>query len=447
MSSSQSLLDIADLIRGVSYKRDEARTAPERGLLPVLRANNISDGHLTLEDGLVYVPTSRVSEAQKIKKGDIVLAMSSGSRDVVGKAALATADWDGGFGAFCAVLRTRSGTRPEWLAHFMRSPTYRHAIDDVATGTNINNLSKTTLAAIQVPRMTEQLQLQLARVLDHVAASSSSSRQHLEGARRVIERFRQAVLVAACSGRLTADWREANSSLEPTAIELLKKLRSTNRKTAEAPRHAFDLDVPDTWEVTTGADAFTFVTSGSRGWAKYYSESGASFLRVGNLDRYTLDLDLSSVQSVSPPRTAESTRTRVQSRDILISITAEVGMVGVVPDGFGEGYVNQHVAIARPNALLEARFIAAFIASPTGGEKQLDALQRGATKAGLGLDDIRAMTMPLPPPLEQAEIVRRVSQLFGAADRLSQRVASASKRVDRSSQAILAKAFRGGLAP
>src|SRR5207245_2169268 len=109
--------------------------------------NNIQNGLLVLED-LVYVPASRVSDAQKIRRGDIVLAMSSGSPEVVGKAAIANHDYDAGFGAFCGVLRARPGTRSEWLAHFMRSPIYRREIAKVVTGTNINNLSKTTLAAI-----------------------------------------------------------------------------------------------------------------------------------------------------------------------------------------------------------------------------------------------------------------------------------------------------------
>src|SRR5438105_294811 len=118
------LLDCADLIRGVSYERDEARAEPADGLVPVLRANNIRDGHLVFDD-LVYVPAARVSDVQKLRKGDIVLAMSSGSPDVVGKAALAADDWDGGFGAFCGVLRTKDGNRPDLLAHFLRSPLYR----------------------------------------------------------------------------------------------------------------------------------------------------------------------------------------------------------------------------------------------------------------------------------------------------------------------------------
>ena len=79
--------EVARLVRGVNYKKEDARDAPADGILPVLRANNI-DRELNFEN-LVYVPERRVSVDQKIRKGDIVIAMSSGSKNLVGKAAQA----------------------------------------------------------------------------------------------------------------------------------------------------------------------------------------------------------------------------------------------------------------------------------------------------------------------------------------------------------------------
>jgi type I restriction enzyme, S subunit len=133
-------------------------------------------------------------------------------------------------------------------------------------------------------------------------------------------------------------------------------------------------------------ELFSFVTSGSRGWAKYYSDSGPAFLRVGNLDHDSVSLDLRDVQRVRPPSDAEGTRTRVQPADILISITADVGMVGIVPDDFEEAYINQHVALARPNSTVHPPYLAWCLSSPPA-QRQFRELQRGATKVGLGLDD------------------------------------------------------------
>jgi type I restriction enzyme S subunit len=97
------LLNLCELIRGVSYQRGEAETAPADGPIPLIRANNINE-ELIFEN-LQYVPKKRVSDNQMLNVGDVVLAMSSGSKSVVGKAANLKKPWKGTFGAFCGVLR------------------------------------------------------------------------------------------------------------------------------------------------------------------------------------------------------------------------------------------------------------------------------------------------------------------------------------------------------
>ena len=96
------LLSLSSLIRGVSYKRGEALEAPQKGYVPLLRAGNLQDD-IVLED-LRYVPENRVSPDQYLKIGDVVLAMSSGSKSVVGKAACFNYDGLYTFGAFCSIL-------------------------------------------------------------------------------------------------------------------------------------------------------------------------------------------------------------------------------------------------------------------------------------------------------------------------------------------------------
>jgi type I restriction enzyme S subunit len=161
---------------------------------------------------------------------------------------------------------------------------------------------------------------------------------------------------------------------------------------------------------------FSFVTSGSRGWAKHYSDKGSIFLRVGNLDHSAIALDLRDVQHVSAPSGIEADRTRVRPNDLLISVTADVGMVAVVPDGLGEAYINQHIALARPVENVNAAYLAWYLTSEYGGQPQFKLLQRGATKQGLGLDDIRAVDVPLPPFNEQSRIVAKIEELFSDLD-------------------------------
>lgn len=199
------------------------------------------------------------------------------------------------------------------------------------------------------------------------------------------------------------------------------------------------------WALQPGAAVFSFITSGSRGWAKYYAERGSTFVRVGNLNRNAIELDLDEIQFVEPPRGTEGERTRVQPGDLLISITADIGMVAVASENLGPAFVNQHVAIARPNEDVEPKYLAWFIASESNGQKQLKALQRGATKLGLGLDDIRSLQFPLPGITTQRRIVAKLEELFSELDAGVEALRRAQRRLARYRQALLQAAVTGKL--
>ena len=270
-------------------------------------------------------------------------------------------------------------------------------------------------SVLPLPPLPEQKRI--ADKLEAVLARVDACHDHLDRIPSIIKRFRQSVLSAATSGKLTEDWRDANG------IQL------------------------DEWKTSTGAEIFSFITSGSRGWASYYSDSGSIFLRIGNLDHETIALDLSEIQYVNPPEGAEGVRTRVQLNDILISITADVGMVGLVSEPIGDAFINQHICLARPKPEHSPRYLAYFLASPTGGLGRLQDLSRGATKVGLTLGDIRELGIQLPSLNEQTEIVRRVECMFAFADRLEARFTVSRAKVEKLTLAILAKAFRGELVP
>jgi type I restriction enzyme S subunit len=204
-------------------------------------------------------------------------------------------------------------------------------------------------------------------------------------------------------------------------------------------------ELPIGWEVANGSDMFELVTSGSRGWAKYYSDDGPLFIRIGNLDHDSIELDLRDVQHVRPPVGSEGNRTRLEPNDILISITAELGMVALVPEGLGEAYVNQHVALARPSSEIDARFLAWYLASESDGKHQLLEAKRGATKVGLGLPDIRNLILPLAPLNEQRRIAAKLDTTLAAVEACRQRLDGVAAILKRFRQAVLTAATSGEL--
>lgn len=193
-----------------------------------------------------------------------------------------------------------------------------------------------------------------------------------------------------------------------------------------------------------GAELFGTITSGSRGWAEYYAPVGARFIRVQNVQRGHIHLDLSDVQHVRPPAGAEGQRTRLRPGDVVITITADLGRVGLVPDDIGEAYVNQHVALARPRDGAMSRYLAWFLAS-ADAQEQLGLLDRGATRAGLGLKDLAGLRIPVPPLAEQHRIVARVEALFARTCQARADLLRVAPLAEKSRAAILAAAFRGDL--
>jgi type I restriction enzyme S subunit len=119
-------------------------------------------------------------------------------------------------------------------------------------------------------------------------------------------------------------------------------------------------------------------------------------------------------------------------------------MVGLVQEEIGEAYINQHIALARPVEGIDREYLAWFIAS-TDGQAQLRELQRGATKVGLGLDDIKAVDVPFPPLNEQRRIVAKIELLLSKVRSCQERLDRIPKILKRFRRAVLTAACTGQL--
>lgn len=218
-----------------------------------------------------------------------------------------------------------------------------------------------------------------------------------------VAKLRRLILDLAVRGKLVPQ----DPSDEP-ASNLLK--RNANDKTRSerlgtirkaqflpTPIELRPFELPEGWAWTRLGQLTNLVTSGSRDWASFYAKEGAIFVRMGNLSRGTYSLRLDHVQRVKPPQDTEGGRTRLEAGDILISITGDVGLLGLIPPDFGEAYINQHTCLVRPIAELKGRFLAEVFRSPFA-QRQFNAPQRGI-KNSFRLTDVTQLLIPLPPPL------------------------------------------------
>ena len=162
------------------------------------------------------------------------------------------------------------------------------------------------------------------------------------------------------------------------------------------------------------------ITSGSRGWAKFYSSNGSKFIRITNLHRGCIHIDLNDIQHVSPPLNLESERTRIKKNDLLISITADLGLVAVADTDIGDAYVNQHIAKISLDENIYNPLFAAYFFADTMGQKQFSRFNDQGAKAGLNLKNIGRLKLPFIQKKEQ----KIFSYLLAKIDKKNQKTLS-----------------------
>jgi len=440
----------------------------ESGNVKLLRTTDITSGQINW--ATVPYCSKEPDDLDKylLEVGDIVISRAGS----VGVSYLITDTENAVFASYLIRFRPTAPVDKKYTYYFLKSPDYWKAIGKSTLGIAIPNVNATKLAKVKIPIAPEDEQKRIVEEIEKQFSRLDEAVANLKRIKANLKRYKASVLKAAVEGRLTEEWRKANPDVEP-ADKLLERILIERHRKWEAseldrmkakgkvPRDdkwkdkykepsqgdiSKLIELPNEWLWVSSDQLFWFVTSGSRGWAKYYSDSGAVFLRIGNLNHDSVSFDLKKIKFVKPPKGAEGTRTKVKENDILVSITADVGMIGIVPKGFGEAYINQHISLARPVNSINSLYLAWYLTSRLG-QNQFGALQRGATKAGLGLDDIRSVNIPMPPFEEQEEIISKIEKRLSVIDEIDIEVEKNLKRSKYLRQSILKKAFSGKLVP
>jgi type I restriction enzyme S subunit len=405
-----------------------------------IRADQIQVGELRRTSEEIAKQYRRSS----LRGGDVLLTIVGS----IGKVAVVPTALDGAnITQSSARLRPRDGlVESRCLAWMLRSPLGGKQFEEATLGTGVQRLNIGDIRTMAMPLPPLPEQHRIVEKVEALLAEVNASRDRLARVLPILKRFRQAILAAACSGRLTEDWRDADE-VPGSGHGLLDDLRRRSGGDALGTSHdAEGVDVPASWGIGLVRQVTTLVTSGSRGWAEFYSEEGPIFIRAQDIN--TDKLILEGVAHVRLPKKPEGTRTRVQRADMLVTITgANVTKTALLDREIGEAYVSQHVALVRPADARIGPWLHLWTISPAHGRKHLTDEAYGAGKPGLNLDNIRDMVVALPPLPEQAEIVRRVEALFALADAIEARVRAATARADKLPQAILSKAFKGELVP
>ncbi|EAR23135.1 restriction endonuclease subunit S [Nitrococcus mobilis] len=447
--------ELAQLIRGVTYKKSEASKESQPGFAPLLRANNIN-GRINHED-LVYVREARISNEQWLKESDVLIAMSSGSIGLVGKAAQLRKVKGETFGSFCGALRPTSEIDCHFFGWFFQTRTYRECVSGDAKGSNINNLKRDHILHVDFPLPPANEQRRIVEKIETLFSRLDKGEEALRDVQKLLSRYRQSVLKAAVTGQLTADWRAENAHRLEHGRDLLARILQTRRESWEgrgkykepiAPSTSGLPDLPDGW-VWASLAQLTHIKGGVTVDKKRESKNPVTvpYLRVANVQNG--HIDLTEIKEITVNRD-KAEQTLLKAGDILLNEGGDRDKLGRgwVWDGQIAPCIHQnHVFRARPVIPeISSRFVS-YYANAFGQGFFMQKGKQSVNLASISLTAISGFPIALPSADEQREIVGRLEEKLIEVATVAEWCKTELTRSAALRQSILKDAFTGRLVP
>jgi type I restriction enzyme S subunit len=412
----------------------------------MLRVTDVKDGRIDATK-LYNISHELDTEFQrtKLRGGEVVISIQGS----VGRVGVVPPELAGAnVSRTLAVIRLKDPSMATWVHRALETPGAQEAMRQLTGGTTRDSLNLRDLRVIDLPIAPESARQSILASVSSGLSLIESSTNHVGAARLAIGRFRQAVLAEACSGRLTADWRRSHPPLH-SAQELIEESRG--RATAQAlDRDEWTsptwLDLPTSW-VWARVRELANVRGGIQKQPKRAPISNTyPYLRVANVQRGSLNLSEMHDFELFDDELATY---RLEAGDLLVvegnGSPNEIGRAALWHGEISDCVHQNHIIRVRPVGMSSA-FLELFWNSPVAAQEIASLAVTSAGLYSLSTKKIGDVPIPVPPLEEQYEIAQRVHELLGVADVLVERIGKALKSVSRSSEAILAKAFRGELA-
>lgn len=383
--------DLCEITNGYAFKSDKYVSFDGAR---VIRITNVQKGKIVDNDPKLY-PFSELTtlENYKILEGDILMSLTGN----VGRVGKYPKDLLPAYinQRVCRVKSTSDKLLENYLFHFLNSNFFENDAIRNSAGAAQLNLSTKWVSEYEIPLPPLDVQQKITSILD----AADTLRQKDKA--------------------LLAKYDELTQAL---FLDMFGDPVNNPKGLIEKPL----------------GDILSFLTSGSRGWAKYYSTEGDVFLRIQNIG-YN-QLKTKELTYVNAPASAESKRTRVQTGDIVISITADLGRTAVIPEDFPVAYINQHLAILRLNSENNPYYLSAYIASKAG-QSLFRSLDKGGVKAGLNFSDLKSYKVLCPPTIFQNQFAERIAII----EQQKVQVQASLEKSEELFNSLLQKAFNGEL--
>ena len=330
-----------------------------------------------------------------------------------------------------------------YLAQYLNQLSVANYAHYLSAGVELPRVDWKSLSTLPIsfPASKSDQRAIVARI-EKARALATRADGHLGNVRMAIDRFRRAVLVAACSGRLTDGWRSEHPGAAPTlpSEDLRHKRRGSGQ---QEPLDLLLPDLPESYALSTVGDAAIVLEYGTS--KKGYSDPyGVPVLRMGNIQDGKLDIsDLKFSES-----DAEIERLILKDGDLLFNRTNSPELVGKSAVFHGRermSFASYLIRVRFAPNVADPDFVNLWINSAWGRIWARQVKTDGVSQSNINGTKLGAMPLPLPPLAEQIEIVARSAKILESADRLIERADWGGRTLDRAAQAVLAKAFRGDL--
>lgn len=479
------LQETAEVIRGVSYSKSDASNAEEVGKIPLLRGGNIQK-KLEFTD-LVYVPVEKVNERQFVRPGDMVIAMSSGSAGLVGKAAQFTENMSITFGAFCGVVRPCSEKLEPYFRFFFETPFYRSQTTHGGKGIGIQNLNKSALETLllPLPPLAEQQRIvtkvdELMALCDTLQAETSDA---VEAHQVLVEQLLATLSDSQDAKELTRNWawieehfdilfttEDSVDQLKQTilqlavmgklvpqdpndepASELLKRVKAEKarliadgkiKKSKSLPpvdEHEEQFDLPAGWEWVRFEDCVDpeFTISYGVLVPGEHQDDGVPFVRIADLS--IIHPPELPEKSISSEIDAQYARTRLNGGEILMGVVGSIGKLGVAPESWRGANIARAICRIVPSQFFDKAYLLWLLQSDFMQSNFRDDI-RVLAQPTLNIKLIRLATTPVPPLLEQKLIVKKLDELMTLCDALKSNLSRSNDQRFQIADVVVSKA-------
>ncbi len=407
-----TLGSIVTIHRGVTYKKDQVVENNSNACL-ILRGGNLTEDTIIFEDN-VYVDKSIIQSKHYIKKNDIIIVSSTGSKTVIGRAVLSDKDLENvAFGAFLTVVRVNQEFNEKYCGLFFKTLQYRNTIRELVNGTNINNLKNGYIENMPFPLPPNDEQQRIVDTIESLFSKLDRARGILQTAIESFENRKFAIFHRAFKGELTAKWREENGV-------------------------SFD-----SWEKKQFNEVISSTQNGiSKRTGDGYPTVVLRLADIGDNGLLTNDLRMINLS------TAEQEKFRLLQNSVLMirvnGSRSNVARQIIIQEDTPFTFCDHFIRIIYNSDVVITKYMVYFSLTSDYKNYISTNMVSSAGQNTISRKGLSGLSIPVPTLAEQTEIVRILDTLL-TNEQQAYDLYNSIEQIDLMKKSILARAFRGKL--